>query len=50
VTLRPVQTGNFGKNTVQVTSGLQSGDTIVTAGVQKLREGQKVRLAGEASQ
>lgn len=47
VTLRPVQTGNFGKNTVQVTSGLQPGDTIVTAGVQKLREGQKVRLAGE---
>jgi len=50
VTLRPVQTGNFGKNTVQVTGGLQPGDTIVTAGVQKLREGQKVRLAGEASQ
>ena len=50
VTLRSVQTGNFGKNTVQVTSGLQPGDTIVTAGVQKLREGQKVRLAGEASQ
>lgn len=50
VTLRSVQTGNFGKNTVQVISGLQPGDTIVTAGVQKLREGQKVRLAGEASQ
>ena len=50
VTLRPVQTGNFGKNTVQVTSGLQAGDTIVTAGVQKLREGQKVRLAGEVLQ
>ena len=50
VTLRPVQTGSFGKNTVQVTSGLQPGDTIVTAGVQKLREGQKVRLAGEVLQ
>ncbi len=50
VTLRPVQTGNFGKNTVQVISGLQQGDTIVTAGVQKLREGQKVRLSGEALQ
>ncbi len=50
VTLRSVQTGSFGKNTVQVISGLQSGDTIVTAGVQKLREGQKVRLAGEGLQ
>ena len=46
VTLRPVQTGKYGKTTLQVTGGLQPGDTIVVAGVHKLREGQKVRLAG----
>jgi len=46
VTLRPVQTGKYGKTTLQVTGGLQPGDTIVIAGVHKLREGQKVRLAG----
>jgi len=46
VALRPVQTGKYGKATLQVTSGLQPGDTIVIAGVHKLRAGQKVRLAG----
>ena len=46
VTLRPIQTGKYGKTTLQVTGGLQPGDTIVIAGVHKLREGQKVRLAG----
>ena len=46
VTLRPVQTGQYGKTTVQVTSGLQPGDMIVIAGVHKLREGQKARVAG----
>jgi RND family efflux transporter MFP subunit len=46
VTLRPVQTGKYGKTTLQVTGGIQPGDTIVIAGVHKLREGQKVRLAG----
>ena len=44
VTLRPVQTGKFGKTTLQITSGLQAGETIVTAGVHKLWEGKKVRL------
>ena len=48
VTLRTIQTGKFSKTTIQVTGGLQPGDTIVTAGVHKLREGQKVRLAGGA--
>ena len=50
VTLRPVQTGKYSKTTLQITGGLQSGDMIVTAGVHKLREGQKVRLAGGAVQ
>lgn len=42
--LRPVKIGAFGDQQVQVLEGLQNGDVIVTAGVQKLREGQKVRL------
>jgi RND family efflux transporter MFP subunit len=33
---------------VQVGSGLQDGDVVVTAGVQALRPGQKVRLLGPA--
>jgi len=45
-TLRPVKLGNLGNGEVQVLDGLQSGDTIVTAGVHKLREGQKVNMAG----
>jgi len=43
VTLRPVKIGAFGDNKVQVLEGLQDGDVIVTAGVQKLHEGEKVR-------
>ena len=46
VTLRTVTLGAFGDNSVQVVGGLQTGETIVTAGVHKLKEGQKVRLAG----
>jgi RND family efflux transporter MFP subunit len=44
VTLRPIKTGAFGNNRVQVTAGLKTGDVIVTAGVHKLREGQKVKV------
>jgi multidrug efflux system membrane fusion protein len=44
VTLRPIKVGVFGDNKVQVLEGLQDGDIIVTAGVQKLHEGQKVRI------
>ncbi len=47
VTLREVKLGNFGDSSVQVLSGLNDKDVIVTAGVHKLKEGQKVRLAGE---
>jgi len=43
VTLRTIKVGAFGDGKVQVLEGLQDGDVIVTAGVQKLREGQKVR-------
>lgn len=45
--LRPIQVGNFGNDQVEVIAGLHKGDIIVTAGVHKLREGQKVRLAGD---
>lgn len=48
VRLRPIQTGAFGDGRIQVLSGLKQGETIVTAGVHKLREGQKVNpLSGE---
>ncbi|HMM22347.1 MAG TPA: efflux RND transporter periplasmic adaptor subunit [Selenomonadales bacterium] len=43
--LRPVQVGIFGNAQVQIVAGLKPGETIVTAGVHKLREGQTVRLA-----
>lgn len=48
VSLRPIKVGAFGDGAVQVLEGLNDGDTIVTAGVHKLREGQKVRTAGDA--
>jgi membrane fusion protein, multidrug efflux system len=47
VNLRPVKIGGFGDDQVQVLEGLQAGDTVVTAGVHKLRGGQKVRVEGE---
>ena len=43
VSMRNIQLGNADANTVQVISGLQAGDVVVTAGVQALRPGQKVR-------
>jgi multidrug efflux pump subunit AcrA (membrane-fusion protein) len=42
--MRNIHLGNADANSVQVTSGLQPGDVVVTAGVQALRPGQKVRL------
>ncbi|QJW47661.1 efflux RND transporter periplasmic adaptor subunit [bacterium BFN5] len=48
VTLRTVKTGNFGNGTIQVIEGLQQGERIVTAGVHKLSEGQKVRVGGDS--
>lgn len=46
VTLRPIKTGEFGDGKIQVLEGLKAGDAIVTTGVHKLREGQKVNIAG----
>ncbi len=44
VSLRNVGIGASDDRSVQVTSGLNPGDVVVTAGVQALRPGQKVRL------
>jgi len=43
VALRPVTIGQYREDGVIVTSGLVSGDWVVTAGVHKLRPGQTVR-------
>lgn len=48
LTLRPVTVGSFVNGTIAVLSGLQPGDRIVTAGVHKLKEGQKVNLGGDS--
>ena len=42
--LQKVETGQYGNDTVEIVSGLQKGDRVVTAGVQKLHEGEEVRL------
>lgn len=49
VSLRPIQVKSADSSTVQVMSGLSTGDVVVTAGAQALRPGQKVRLLGNAS-
>ena len=42
--LQPVELGDFVADGVVIRSGVKSGDVVVTAGVQKLREGQKVKI------
>ncbi|HSO42444.1 MAG TPA: efflux RND transporter periplasmic adaptor subunit [Rhodospirillales bacterium] len=49
VSLRPVQVGQFALDSVTVAEGLKEGELVVTAGVQVLRPGQKVRLLGAPS-
>jgi membrane fusion protein, multidrug efflux system len=46
VALRPVEVLRFDPAKVVVGQGLEAGDIVVTAGVQALRPGQKVRLLG----
>ena len=48
VTLKPVTVESFRANEVWV-SGLDEGETVVTAGIHKLHEGDEVRLGPEAS-
>jgi len=45
LSLRPVTVARYEANTVIVAGGLTKGDIVVTAGVNKLTVGQKVRLA-----
>jgi len=48
VSVRAIKTGPTEGERVAVTSGLQIGETIVTDGADKLREGSKVELPGDA--
>jgi RND family efflux transporter MFP subunit len=47
VALRVIEVVRFDPARVLVGQGLESGETVVTAGVQALRPGQKVRLLGQ---
>ncbi len=47
VALRNVDVAGFELNRVLISQGLDSGELVVTAGVQTLRPGQQVRLLGE---
>lgn len=49
VALREVQVLRYDTDTVIISEGLEDGEVIVTAGVQALRPGQKVKLLGAAS-
>ncbi|HXO60117.1 MAG TPA: efflux RND transporter periplasmic adaptor subunit [Candidatus Acidoferrum sp.] len=43
--LKPVAIARYDADTVVIASGLATGDTVISAGINTLREGQKVRLA-----
>jgi RND family efflux transporter MFP subunit len=45
LTLRPIAVARYEANIVVIASGLSKGDIVVTAGVNALRIGQRVRLA-----
>ena len=47
VSLRPVDIVRYDPAGVVISRGLEKGDVVVTAGVQMLRPGQKVRLLGD---
>lgn len=49
VALRPVAVADMEQDSVIVRAGLEPGETVVTAGVNLLFEGQKVRPAGQES-
>jgi membrane fusion protein, multidrug efflux system len=49
VSLRPVDVMRYDAAGVVISRGLEKGDVVVTAGVQMLRPGQKVRLLGDGS-
>lgn len=45
VSLKPVAIARYETDRIVISEGLSKGDVVVTAGVHRLREGQKVRLA-----
>lgn len=47
VALRPVQRGVVTEDKVQLVKGLQAGETVVTEGADRLRDGARVALPGE---
>jgi RND family efflux transporter MFP subunit len=49
VDIRNVELARFDPATVTIAEGLDTGDVVVTAGVQALRPGQKVRILGSGS-
>ncbi|WP_292619129.1 MULTISPECIES: efflux RND transporter periplasmic adaptor subunit [unclassified Nitrobacter] len=49
VSLKPVEVARFDPGTVVLSGGLDGGEIVVTAGVQALVPGQKVRLEGARS-
>jgi RND family efflux transporter MFP subunit len=49
VALKPIEVLRFDPGTVVISSGLDGGEIVVTAGVQALHPGQKVRLLGARS-
>ena len=49
ITLKPVAVARYEADTVLIAGGLTKGDLVVTAGINTLREGQKIRLADAAA-
>ena len=50
VSQRAVQRGQATNDRVQVTSGLQAGETVVTEGADRLKDGARVTVAGDRPQ
>jgi RND family efflux transporter MFP subunit len=50
VAVKPISIGRYAGDKIVLNGGLQKGDVVVTAGVQKLIPGQKVRLLAAAPQ
>lgn len=48
VSLKPIALSRYTKDRIVVAGGLQAGEVVVSAGVQLLRPGQKVEIAGAA--
>jgi membrane fusion protein (multidrug efflux system) len=46
---RPVETGTRMQSVVQILSGLAAGETVITSGLQQMRDGQAVSIMGETS-